>query len=183
MPGLFWLTDPKRADNFEIVVPALPRGSGIIYRHFGASNRREIAQDLVKLCRKHGCIFLISDDPKLAKAVGATGVHWPFRSKRAAKYWRSAFILQTISAHSPGELRQLDRSLFDAAIVSTVFSSESPSAGKPLGAVKFRILARSAPLPSYGLGGISGSNAPKIGGFAGLAAVSSVQTLFQMPRI
>jgi thiamine-phosphate pyrophosphorylase len=63
----------------------------------------------------------------------------------------------------------------DAVIVSAVFPSASPSARKPIGALRFRILARSAGLPTYALGGITADNAGRVGSHAaGWAAIEAV---------
>ena len=80
----------------------------------------------------------------------------------------------TASAHSPAELRAVGGFPIDAALVSAIFPSASPSAGKPIGALNFRRLARSAPCPVYALGGINGGNAAEVAPFAGLAAVDGL---------
>ncbi len=57
-----------------------------------------------------------------------------------------------------------------------MFKSRSPSAGRPLGPVRFAALARQAGLPVYALGGVKTKNAPRLkgSGAAGLAMVEGL---------
>lgn len=178
LPPLLWLTDPARTPGLECILPALPRGSGVVYRHFGEAVRMETARTLAKLCRLHGLYLLVSNDPELAELVHASGVHWPFRSRQRAKYWRTRFSIMTASAHSRSDLANLNPNVFDAAIFSTVFPSESPTACQPVTPIRFRKIAGQSPLPCYGLGGVTAHNVSKIADFAGLAAVSGIQDTF-----
>ena len=82
--------------------------------------------------------------------------------------------LMTASAHSPAELRAIGAFPIDAALVSAIFPSASPSAGKPIGALNFRRLAQTAPCPVYALGGVNASNAGSVAPFAGIAAVAGL---------
>ncbi len=137
-----------------------------------------VASALAKIARRRGLRLLISGDPALGMRVGAAGVHWPFARRDEARKWRNRFDLMTVSAHSPGELRTIPAGLFDAALVSTVFPSGSPSARNPLGALKFRHLARTAQLPLFALGGIAADNAARMAQSAGLAAIDGIAEVF-----
>ena len=61
----------------------------------------------------------------------------------------------------------------DAALVSAVFESRSPSAGRPIGPRRFARLVRTAGLPVYALGGVDARTARRLldTGAVGLAAV------------
>lgn len=177
-PPIFWMTDPQRTQNIEAVCENLPRDWGVIYRHFGDSDRLDEAARLVQTCKHRHISLLIANDPLLAKRVGADGVHWPHANRRRAKYWRKAFPLMTVSAHSAKDVRQLPKNVFDGAVLSCVFASTSPTATAPMGAHTFRAIANSAPLPCYGLGGIDPNNAQTIAPVAGLAMVSAIEKIF-----
>lgn len=172
------MTDPQRTQNIEAICEELPRSWGVIYRHFGHPDRLEQATRLARICKRRHLTLLIANDPLLAKRVGADGVHWPHANRGRAKYWRKAFQFMTVSAHSATEVRQLSNDVFDGAVLSCVFPSNSPTAGTPMGAHTFRAIANSAPLPCYGLGGIDPSNAQTIAPVAGLAMVSAIETIF-----
>lgn len=135
----------------------------------------EIAISLALACRARGLALLIAADPALAVCVDADGVHWPFRLRGAARKWRARFDLQTMSAHSGRELRLAAGLPVDAALLSTVFASQSASAGRAMGALKFRALVRGAGLPVYALGGITAESAGSAAEFAGFAAVDGMR--------
>ena len=79
--GLYAITDPNLiADNqlFSSIESAIRGGAKIIqYRNKLApqSTQYEQALQLSKLCQQHQVTFIINDDPNLAKAVNADGVH------------------------------------------------------------------------------------------------------------
>lgn len=171
LPPAFFLTDPDRTPDPVAMAAGLPAGWGVIYRHFGAEGREDIARALLSLCLRRGHMLLIGADPRLAAAIGADGVHWPGRMAGEARRWTGRFKLQTASAHSRSELGQIGTLPVNAVLFSTVFPSRSVSAGPPAGAIRFRRLAMASPLPVYGLGGVNPDNARTISGFAGVAAV------------
>lgn len=173
LPPLLFLTDPKRTPDPIGIAEQLPIGSGILYRHFGADDRWDMASQLADLARRRGLIFLIAADPKLALEVGAHGIHWPEVRLRESLKWHGRFRLQTASAHSRSAIVRAARMGVDAALVSTVFPSRSPSAGQPIGGLRFRRLAQANPFPLYALGGINADNSGQVADVAGLSAVSS----------
>ena len=66
-----------------------------------------------------------------------------------------------------------ERNGAQAVLLSAVFASRSPSAGPPLGVVRFQSLARSVRAPVIALGGINGRTARRLVATraAGLAGV------------
>jgi thiamine-phosphate pyrophosphorylase len=135
--------------------------------------------------RRRRLVLLVSADVELALRIGADGVHWP--QSRLALRKRpqpgSRRLIETASAHSRGALIQAVRSGVDAAIVSTVFASRSATATSPMGALRFRTLARTSPLPVYALGGIDGRTAGRVvsgarANVAGWAAVDAVANVW-----
>lgn len=175
---LLFLTDPQRTPDILSIAARLPAGTGVVYRHFGASDRRDMAHALARVCRRKGLAFLIAADPKLALSVGAHGVHWPEAQLARAGRYRGAFAYQTASAHSRTAIWQADNAGIDAALVSAVFPSRSPSAGPAMGAIRFRNLARHSPLPLYALGGVNSLTGPRIAAYAGLAGIEGIANAF-----
>lgn len=174
LPRAFFLTDPDRTKNLIAVIANLPRGFGVIYRHFGAANRYVVGAQLARACRQRGLILLVSADPALAARIGADGVHWPEARLTGVRPRHPRFI-ETAAAHSRAAIARAHRFDMDAVIVSTVFPSRSPSAGKALGPLRFRLTARNAPLPVYALGGINADTAARaMSGAAGWAAIDAV---------
>lgn len=172
LPRAFHLTDPARTPDILRIARRLPRGFGVIWRHFGAADRLATGRALARICRQRGLVLLVSADPALAARIGAAGVHWPEARLTGA---RSRHHIETASAHSAAAIARAARLGVDAVIVSAVFPSQSPSAGKPLGPVKFRQLARAARLPVYALGGLNAHNAARaMSHAAGWAAIDGV---------
>ena len=91
LPGVFALTDPVRMPDPIAVANRLFAGCGIIYRHFGADDRLNVARQLAKIARSRNLTLLIGNDPDLAKQVGADGVHWPEARLKEAIKWRAVF--------------------------------------------------------------------------------------------
>lgn len=173
LPPALFLTDPKRTPDPVTVVETLPDRVGVIYRHFGANDRDDTARQLAKVCARRELRFLIAADPDLALASEADGVHWPEAMLAQAEKWQGKFALQTASAHAPAAIRAAHKAGVDAVLVSTVFTSNSPSASQPLGVSRFKAWTRTAPLPVYALGGVNADNAQSVADYAGLAAIEA----------
>ena len=171
LPPILFLTDPERVANPVTIIKNLPPGSGVIYRHFGAKDAAEAVQSVAQACAQHAVKLLIAADPVLAVATKADGVHWPERRLHQAAHWRGQFSIQTSSAHSPDAIRRAARAGMDAVLVSTVFPSLSPSAGRPMGPLRLRRLVQMSRRPIYALGGVTAENAGQIAAYAGVASV------------
>lgn len=172
LPALYFFTDPKRTPDPLAVAARLPKGTAVVYRHFGAENRREVAKALAALCWRHGLVLLIAADPALARKVGAHGVHWP--EARARK--RVGPGLLTMAAHSEAALRRAALLGMDAVFLSPVFPTRSGSMRPALGLNRASALARGSAVPVIALGGVNASNAHRLlgRGFAGLASVDGL---------
>jgi thiamine-phosphate pyrophosphorylase len=169
LPSLLFFTDPSRTPFPEQILGRLPRGAGIVYRAFGAADAAMQARRLAALAKRHGVRFFVGADVSLAIAAGADGIHFPerlaYRPGRNGRL-RKRFTL-TAAAHSAAAARLARRSGVDAVVVSPVFRSASPSAGRPIGPRRFAALVRAAGAPCYALGGI---DAVTIRGLSGTRA-------------
>lgn len=175
LPALFFLTDEKRTPDPLAIARRLPRGTGIILRHYDDKSRPQLARALAKIARARGLLLFIAADPKLALAVGAAGVHWPEGLLPASRRYPGARRLLTIAAaHSPRAILRI-RNKADAVLLSPVFPTKSGAAKRPLGALRFAQWVRGAPLPVYALGGITARNVQRLAasGAAGLAAIGA----------
>jgi len=123
-------------------------------------------------------MVLAGADPGLASRIGADGVHLPERGVAKAAALRRARPgwIVTCAAHSAPAIVRARRAGADAAVVSPVFASASPSAGEPLGTLRFAELVRRAGLPVYALGGVNARTARRLArsGAAGFAAVEAL---------
>lgn len=178
LPPLLFLTDPGRTPDPARAAERLPLGCGLIFRAFGAADALAVGRRLREIADARGLVLLVGADEALAQAIGADGVHLPERlADRAGpiRRRRPGWIV-TVAAHGRAALVTAARAGADAALLSPAFPSRSPSAGRPLSAVRFAALARTAGVPVYGLGGVNTKTAPRLlgSGAAGLAAIDAL---------
>lgn len=178
MPPLLFLTDPERTPEPWEQASRLPPGAGVVFRAFGREDGQAVGRRLVEVCRTRGLIMLVGADEGLAVALGADGLHLPEREvgQTPAIRARRPDWLITGAAHSQVALAATARAGLDAALVSPVFASASPSAGTPLGVARFRDWVSGTSLAVYALGGITEMTAPDLAdsGACGLAAVGAI---------
>ena len=169
-PPLLVFTDPARTPDPLALARRLPRGTGLVYRAFGAPDRLATARALAAIARRRGLVLLVGAEPELAARTGAAGLHLPERmAARAHRLRRPGWIL-TAAAHSARAAR---RSGIDAFVMSAVFPSASPSAGAPMGPLRLALQTRRAKAPVYALGGVNDHTAGRLRltGAAGIAGV------------
>ena len=173
LPRLWFFTDPARTPEPWRTAAQLPIGAAVVYRHFGARDRFAVARRLQRLCARNGLVLLIGADDGLASAVNAAGVHLPERmvSDAAAMKRRRPDWIVSAAAHSAEAARR--GCAADAIVLSAIYPSRSPSAGKPLGLHEGGRVARGAPGRVIALGGVEARNAAMLAraGFAGVAGV------------
>ncbi len=173
IPSLYFFTDPERTPDPVAVAERLPRGTAIVYRHFGAPDRARIARRLAVICRLRGLVLLIGADAELAKRCGAHGVHWPERLLPAT---RGDFRLVTGTAHSAAALAKAGLAQLDACVLSPVLPTNSASTHPSLGIFRASQLARASAIPVIALGGVNAETTRTLvgRGFAGIAAVEGL---------
>ena len=158
----------------------LPRGAGVVFRAFGRPEALEQGRALRRLARDRGLIFLVGADPALARALRADGLHLPERaipSRVDRRSWPRGFLF-TAAAHSLAAIHRASRARLDGVVVSAIFPSASPSAGRPLGPLTLASWIRAAKCPVHALGGVDRSTARglKLTGARGFAAIDAFRT-------
>jgi thiamine-phosphate pyrophosphorylase len=176
LPGLWMMTDPARAPDPLAAAGRLPRGAGVILRHYGAPERRALARRLAHLCRQRGLVLLIAGDWRLALAVGAQGVHLPEGLTGMGGVRRRPGWIVTSAAHSRGALVAATRAGVDAVLLSPAFTTASHPGARALGTVRFCALSRATGVPVYALGGITAATARRLAGarLIGFAAIGAL---------
>jgi thiamine-phosphate pyrophosphorylase len=180
-PHLYFLTDPARTPDPASVMRLLPRGAAVIYRAFDRADLIEQGPTLRALARERGLVFLVGADAHLAARLRADGVHLPERLMQQAPALRRRRPrwLITAAAHGQRAVARAARLGLDAVLVSVVFPSQSASAGRPMGPLRFAATARAAGLPVIALGGVSARTARRLlgSGAHGLAAIGGFAKL------
>ena len=172
MTDEFRLPDPIRAAS------KLPDRSAIIVRHRDDVSRAEIARQLRPIATQRGLMLLISEDPALAHAIEANGLHLPERIATTAHHWKALRPnwLITAAAHSIEALARAARAGADAALLAPIFPTRSHPERGALGVSRARIMAGMQTLPLYALGGVSSQTARRLTGslFVGFAVIDAL---------
>ncbi len=178
LPHLFMLTDEARLGDPVAAAALLPRGAGVIFRHYDAADRAALAANLARLCRARGLTLLVAGDAALARAVGADGIHLPEHLLPRARFLRHRYpsFLITAAVHNLRALKSAEQHAADAVLLAPVFATASHPGAAPLGAARLAALLRNTRLPVYALGGISEKGARRLigSGAAGLAAIGAL---------
>lgn len=174
---MWFLTDETRDGDAAAAVMALPRGSAVILRHYGAANRVAFARDMAARCRARGLLFLVAGDWRLAAAVNADGLHLPeYAAARGpsspARLWLRGRVL-TAAAHGARGLARAHDIGACAATLAPVFPTRSHPGRTALGLSRAGAWVRGARLPVLALGGASPHKLPhaRAAGFSGIAGI------------
>ena len=178
---LVMMTDPQVHKDVVAAARAMPKGAAIIYRHFGEPRRAEIAAELRQITFARKQQLLIGNDPALAKTCGADGVHFTRDAALTAPMlWRARcpdwlMSMAGIKEVEDGEGDYIDYSgdlsVLDGLMVSAVFASNSPSAGRPIGVKRLLSIAAVLGAPIYALGGVNERTAEALEG-CGLSGIA-----------
>lgn len=146
LPRLWLVTDKRNDHVLERAIASLPRGSGVIFRHYHleqAARARRFA-GIARLCRRCGHLVILAGSPALARRWRADGSYGPPRHGVALA-----------TAHDLRELGRANRRAPLAVLLSPVFATGSHPQAKVLGRSRFLLLARRARVPVLALGGMT----------------------------
>lgn len=149
------MSDARNDAVLATALRRLPRGSGLIFRHYHLSKgeRRARFAALRRIARQRGHLAFLSGDTRMARAWKADGAYGP-----AALLASGPALPRLVTAHS---LRDL-RGRADAFVLSPVFPTRSHPGGAMLGTARFRLLASQAAGPVIALGGMTAKRAVKL---------------------
>lgn len=170
LPVLWLITDSRNDAALETVLARLPRGSGVIFRHYHLADaeRRARFRDIRRVARRHGHVVVLAGDAAQARQWGADGAY-----AAARRLTRGPALLRLASVHSLRELAQAHRARADAVLISPVFATASHPGGRVLGPVCFRLLAARSRVPVIALGGMTRHRA-RTGAFPRWAAIDGL---------
>lgn len=158
LPHIWLISDARNDAALERALKRMPRGSGLIYRHYHLppDARRTRFERLARIARSCGHLVMLAGSAREARAWGADGVYGAAR--RLARGPKS---IRLVTVHSLRELALTRRA--DAVLLSPVFPTRSHPGGAVLGAVRFLLLARRSRLPVIALGGTNSARARQLG--------------------
>jgi len=176
LPYLILVTDEHRLPNPLAAATQMPPGTAVLFRHYRQVGRADLAAELANICRQQNLKLFIAGDTKLARAVGAHGVHLTENMTRLGRPPVPSGMILTASVHSLGAVRRAEAIGVDAVFISPIFSSQSHPDRPAIGAKTYRRWVNECEVPAYGLGGIGPSNGGQlaVSGGAGIAAITSL---------
>ncbi|MBI5744037.1 MAG: thiamine phosphate synthase [Elusimicrobia bacterium] len=189
--GLYVITDEKllrRKDFVRKVAEAAAAGAGVIQLREKAStlrDRLELARQAVRAAHAHGAKLVINDDPELAAAIGADGVHIgrddASVEKARALLGRRAII--GVSCYGDIDLAvRMQRAGADYVSFGACFKSPTKPKEELVPLSVFGAARRRLKVPLVAIGGITAANAPAVYA-AGADLVSVVSSVFARGRV
>jgi thiamine-phosphate pyrophosphorylase len=147
LPRLWLLTDERQGDALWSALRRLPRGSGVIVRHYSLPPKERVA--LFRRIRRlgHGLVLAWSGTEAQAQTLSADAVYGTDP--------RPGRLPRLYPVHNAREITAADRA--DAALLflSPVFPTRTHPGARPLGPLRFARLARTTGKPVVALGGMT----------------------------
>ena len=155
LPRLWLFTDERiGTEALFAALRRLPRGSGIVFRHYGLSRRERSAllDRIHDLSRKRSLLLLVAAAPGAISPLRADGIHQPGWQPRRA---RPKGLLLSMPAHNRRDLIAARRAGADIIFLSPVFPTRSHPGAPGFGPLRFGLLARQAKMSVIALGGMN----------------------------
>jgi thiamine-phosphate pyrophosphorylase len=151
LPDIWLVTDARNDAVLERVLTRLPRGGGLIFRHYHLrpKDRRARFRELLQRANAHGIVVALSGTPQEARRWGAAAVYGPPR-----RLARGPALPRLVTAHSLREIGRANGMRADAVLLSPVYPTRSHPGAPALGPLRFRLLASKALAPVIALGGM-----------------------------
>jgi thiamine-phosphate pyrophosphorylase len=161
LPRVWLVTDRRNDARLEAALARLPRGSGLIFRHYHLPARERLARyaRLVAAARRRRHLVVLAGTAAEARRRGADGAYGP-----PPRLARGPAGLRLVTAHSLREIAAARRARADAIVLSPVFATRSHPGARALGVVRLRLLARRAGGPVIALGGMNAARGRRTGG-------------------
>jgi len=159
---LWLMTDERLGDGLWAALRSLPRGSGVVFRHYAtpARERRMLFRHVVRIARARGLVVVRAGE---RAGFGEDGVHGAARGSG----------LRTAPAHGRLEAVAAVRRGADVLFVSPVFGTRSHPGGEVLGVRKARRIVQGLPVVAIALGGMDARRFRGMAGFDGWAAIDA----------
>jgi len=174
LPRLWLISDTRIDDRLEAALDRLPRGSGLVFRHYHLppAERRARFDQLRRRAQRRGHLVVLSGTAAQARRWQADGAYGS-----PGHLTRGPALLRLVTVHSYRELAVAQRVRADMVVISPVFATASHPGARSLGPLRYRLLARRSRLPVIALGGMDKRRAGRIGARRWAAITSLAQPL------
>lgn len=148
LPTIWLLSDARNDAGLDAALHKLPRGSGLVFRHYHLSESQRCARfdQVARLARARGHVVALSGSKAQARRWGADLAYGP-----------RGDLVPVHSLREIGRARQAQ-----ALLLSPVYPTRSHPGGPHLGALRFRLLAARAQMPVIALGGMGAKPARRL---------------------
>ena len=162
------MTDERMGDALWSSLAALPKGSGVVFRHYDAADRKALFKAVQRIAKARRLVLVVAGPARLAKAWHVDGSHGRSAHRPQA--------LRTAPVHNHRERVAAERAGADLLFVSPVFATRSHAGAKGMGRVRFGLLLRGAKVPVIALGGMTKRRAKSLTGLGvyGWAAIDAL---------
>jgi thiamine-phosphate pyrophosphorylase len=158
------MTDERMGGMLWTALERLPRGGGVVFRHYGLglAERRALFAKVARIARRRGLVLIRAGTERLGR--GEDGVHGG-----------RGYGLRTWPAHSRREAMAGACAGADLLFVSPVFPTRSHPGGRSLGRARLGLMIRGLPVPVIALGGMNAQRAASLQplGIYGWAAIDA----------
>jgi thiamine-phosphate pyrophosphorylase len=154
---------PRGEDPEPLLAAALRGGVDIVQLREKSLPRREIelaAQTFRRLCDNHSALFIVNDDPDLARSCDADGVHVG-QDDLAAEEARALLgpdAIIGLSTHSEEQIAASAGASVDYISVGPIWETPTKQGRPAVGLELISHAAANAPHPFFAIGGIDSSN-------------------------
>lgn len=181
--GLYYITDADDQGHYlETVQAALQGGARIIQfrdKRLDTSRSAAALRSLLPLCREAGALLLVNDDPALALATGADGVHLGQQdgSVSAARELLGPDKLIGISTRTLEQALTAAAQGVDYLAVGSMYPTASKADAVQVGIETLRSVRARTDLPLVAIGGITRDLAAAVldAGADSLAVISAIR--------
>lgn len=158
---------PHGADPEPLLRAALGGGADVVQLRDKQLDRELVersARTFRRLAATHGALFVVNDDPYLARAVGADGVHVG-QDDMPAEEARDVLgpdAIVGLSTHSPEQLAAAAAAPVDYVSAGPIWETPTKEGRPGVGLDYVRYAAEHAPHPFFAIGGIDAGNAGEV---------------------
>lgn len=163
LPRLWLMTDERMGEGLWDALERLPKGSGVVFRHYGTpvDQRRALFARVLRVARRRRLVLLRGGAVAMRGEMGVHGA----RGRG----------IRTAPAHDRREAVAALRLGVQALFVSPVFPTRSHPHASALGRARFGMLVRGIDVPVIALGGMNAQRAATLSRFGtyGWAAIDA----------
>jgi thiamine-phosphate pyrophosphorylase len=166
LPKLWLMTDERMGSALFSALRALPKGSGIVFRHYSVTpeERRVLFEAVRRVAKARRLVISLAGPARLARAWRADGSHGQH------------YGAMTVPVHTVPERIAAERRRGSLLFLSPIFPTASHPGVKTLGRLRFGALARGVKAPIIALGGLTSQRAKTLKPFGmyGWAAIDGL---------